>query len=669
MTYQAEVNDSRLTRKTSQKIRVLIVNNQHLHGQLIQISLGSEADIKVVGLAKDGETALKLGKKLHPDIALVNWELPGIDSLKTTQMLCQSLPSTKVIILTSQEQQKDIEQAFEVGAKGYLQKNITSQDLASAIRFVERNYIQFGEGLFKPTEPEVSQLVKSDYSYENIGSDQVQQVASKEIVSLSPNKLASSPEDDWSMTTKDLLDALPYVWTRGLLYVLLIFTAFILPWSILFKVDETGMARGKLEPKEKTVQLDAPVAGTVAAIKVKEGDSVKAQQILLELESEVIRADLQQLEEKQTGQLNRLTQLELLHNQLSLALRTQEQQIKAQELEKQAQVKQARQHLNGLKTLYLTQKAEKLAQIEQFQEAINVRNAAVRLAKVSLLAARDKTSRYSKAFEDGIIPEDRLRDVEQQADENQERLAQANAELEQSRFRLKEQQRNYDKLIKQTESEIEQANLRLQEQERSYQSVIHSGKLALLKTEEQLKNLETQIGDLNSEIAQTKSQIASLNYQLTQRVVKAPISGTVFHLPISGAGAVLQSGENIVKIAPQSSPLVLKAYMTPTESGFLRVGMPVKIKYDAYPFQDYGVQTGRVSWIAPDSKITETERGKQETFELKIELEQSYIEGKNKRIVLTPGQTATAEVIIRQRRLIDFVLDPFKKLQEGGLEL
>ena len=668
MPYQAEVNDSCLTRKTSQKIRVLIVDNQHLHCQLRQISLGSEADIEVVGLAKDGETALKLGKELQPDIALVNLELPGMDGLKTIQMLCQSLLTTKLIILTSHQQKEYIERAFEVGAKGYLQKNITSQELASAIRFVERNYIKFGESLFKPTESEVSKVVNSGSSHENILSDNIDQVESKDI-SLSPTTLPCLPEDDWSMTTQDLLDALPHVWTRGLFYVLVIFTAFILPWSILFKVDETGMARGKLEPKEKTVQLDAPVAGTVAAIKVKEGDRVKAQQVLLELESDVIRADLQQLEEKQTGQLNRLTQLQLLHNQLSLALRTQEQQNQAQELEKQAQVQQAIQHLNGLKTLYLTQKEEKLAQLEQFKEAINESNAAVRLAKVSLLAARDKTSRYSKAFEDGIIPEDRLKDIQQQADENEERLAQANSQLEQSRSRLKEQQRNYDKLIKQTESEIQQANLRLQEQERSYQSVIHSGKLALLKTEEQLKNLETQISDLNSEIAQTNSQIASLNYQLTQRVVKAPTSGTVFDLPISGAGAVLQPGDNIVEIAPQGSPLVLKAYMTPTESGFLRVGMPVKIKYDAYPFQDYGVQTGRVSWIAPDSKITETERGQQETFELKIELEQPYIEGKNKRIALTPGQTATAEVIIRQRRLIDFVLDPFKKLQEGGLEL
>lgn len=672
MTYQAEVNGSHLTtqiitkngatqpRKDDREIRVLIVDDQHLHCQILQISLGAEADIKVVGIAHDGETALKLGKQLQPDIALVDFEMPGIDGLETTRILCQSLPITKIIILTSHEQQEYVNQAFEAGAKGYLQKNITSQELASAIRFVDRNYIQFGEGLLKQTEGEVSDLVRSDDNYEY-------QVESTDIV-LSSSQTSSS-EEDWSMTTKDLLDALPYVWTRGLFHVLVIFTAFILPWSMLSKVDETGMARGKLEPKETTVKLDAPVAGTVAAINVKEGDAVEPQQVLLELESDVIRADLQQLEEKQTGQLNRLTQLELLQNQLSLALRTQEQQNQAQELEKRAQVQQARQHLNGLKTLYITQKEEKLAQVEQFTEAIDASNAAVRLASVSLLGARDKAKRYSQAFEDGIIPEDRFRDIQQQAEENKERLAQAKSELEQSRSRLKEQQRNYDKLIQQTESEIKQADLRLQEQERSYQSVIHSGKLALLKTEEQLKNLATQISDLNSEIAQTKSRIASLNYQLTQRLVKAPASGIVFHVPISGAGTVVQPGDSIVEIAPQGSPLILKAYMAPTESGFLQVGMPVKIKYDAYPFQDYGVQAGQVSWIAPNSKITETEQGKQETFELKIELEQSYIKGRNKQIALTPGQTATAEVIIRQRRLIDFVLDPFKKLQEGGLEL
>ncbi|MHC5733239.1 MAG: biotin/lipoyl-binding protein, partial [Nostoc sp.] len=87
---------------------------------------------------------------------------------------------------------------------------------------------------------------------------------------------------------------LPQVWTRGLLYWLVIFAAMVLPWAMLSKVDETGTARGRLEPKGKTVRLDAAVAGTVAEIRVKEGDLVKAGQTLLVLESELVKAELRQ---------------------------------------------------------------------------------------------------------------------------------------------------------------------------------------------------------------------------------------------------------------------------------------------------------------------------------------------------------------------------------------
>jgi hemolysin D len=83
-----------------------------------------------------------------------------------------------------------------------------------------------------------------------------------------------------------LLDALPQVWTRGLLYFLLLFVTITLPWAMFSEVDETGTARGRLEPQGKTVKLDTPVAGTVAEIKVKEGEEIKAGQPLLLLESE-----------------------------------------------------------------------------------------------------------------------------------------------------------------------------------------------------------------------------------------------------------------------------------------------------------------------------------------------------------------------------------------------
>ena len=676
MSYQTQAQLPLVPIPQTEKIQVLIIDDQNLICNLLSISLKTEPDIEIVGVANDGAKALQLARQLQPHVALVDIAMPGMDGIEVTQKLSESLPDTKVIILTSHKEQKYIDRAFDAGAKGYLEKTADATDLYRSIRFVHRHYLQFGRGLFPPIAPQ-SAVIPSDRSSSNpqINSS-IQIVPKVEDKAIEKQDVSStialstlSSEDDWSMATKDLLDALPRLWTRGLFYALIVFTGVLLPWSILAKVDETGMARGKLEPQAPTVKLDAPVAGTVAAIKIEEGDTVKAEQVLLELESDTLRSELQQLQAEQTGQLERLAQLELMKNQLLVALNTQQQQNQAQESEKQAQVEQARQNLQGLEALTQTQKAEKLSQIEQFERALDASDANYRLAAVALKGATNKASRYSKAYKDGIIPQDRLIDIQQEAVENKERLAQAVSELKQARSRLKEERSSYEKLTQQTASEIEQGKLRLQEQERSYQSLVHSSKLATLKTEEQLKSLETQIMTLQSEITQNQSKIESLKFQLTQRVVKAPADGRVFHLPINGAGAVVQPGERIVEIAAEDSPLILKAYMKPTESGFLKVGMPVKVKFDAYPFQDYGVETGEVIWISPDSKITETAEGKQETFELKIKLENSYLTGRNQKIALTPGQTATAEVIVRQRRLIDLFLDPFKKLQKGGLEI
>ena len=660
----------------TEKIQVLIVDDQNLIGNLLSVTLKSEPDIEIVGVASNGETALKLAKQLQPHIALIDIEMPGMDGIEVTQKLSESFPAIKVIILSTHKEQEYVDRAFNAGAKGYLQKTVDSTALLRSIRFVHRHYVQCGQGLFPSIAPQPAAITRDRFSSSrqiNFSTQILPEAKDngieKQDLTSTTALLSLSSEDDWSMATKDLLDALPRLWTRGLFYLLIIFTGVLLPWSLLAKIDETGIARGKLEPLAPTVKLDAPVAGTVAAIKVEEGELVKAEQVVLELESKTLHAELQQLQAEQTGQLGRLAQLELIKNQLLVAVNTQQQQNQAQELEKQAQVEQARQNLQGLEALAQTQQAEKLAQIEQFERALDASDANYRLAAVALDGATNKASRYQQAYQDGIIPEDRLKDIQQEAAENKERLAQAVSQLKQARSRLKEEQSNYKKLTQQTASEIKQGKLRLQEQERSYQSLVHSSKLAILKTEEQLKNLETQIMTLQSEISQNKSKIESVKFQLTQRVVKAPASGRVFHLPVNGAGAVVQPGERIVEIAAEDSPLILKAYMKPTESGFLKVGMPVKVKFDAYPFQDYGVEAGKVIWISPDSKISETAEGKQETFELKIKLEKSYLTGRNQKITLTPGQTATAEVIVRQRRLIDLVLDPFKKLQKGGLEI
>ncbi|MGL5877183.1 MAG: HlyD family efflux transporter periplasmic adaptor subunit, partial [Xenococcaceae cyanobacterium] len=223
----------------------------------------------------------------------------------------------------------------------------------------------------------------------------------------------------------------------------------------------------------------------------------------------------------------------------------------------------------------------------------------------------------------------------------------------------------------------QQAKLRLSEEQGNYNSLLQTNHLALLQNQEKLKDTEAKIATLNGEIAQTASQMKSSQFELKQYSIKAPVTGTIFQFPIQNAGTTVQAGDTVAAIAKgvkqdaSKSSLVLRAKMPSSQTAFLKTGLPAKIKLDAYPFQDYGIVEGRVSWISPDSKVADQQQSTQqaEFFELEIILNQASINTAGKPIPINPGQTASAEIVIRQRRLIDFFLEPFQKLRKGGLEL
>ena len=438
---------------------------------------------------------------------------------------------------------------------------------------------------------------------------------------------------------------------------------------MLAQVDETGAARGRLEPSGKTFILDAPVAGTVAAINVKAGDVVETGQSLLELESDLVSAELQQLQTQLLGQENQLHQLELLKKQLLLTVDTQDRETQAQKLEKQAQVAQAQQQLQFYQTSYNSQKEEKLAQVNQAKQDLVYAQTAKNSAQKVLTKAQKEIERYRKALKQGIISEVQVVEQEDIIAERQQAFDEAQSEFQQTQLRLAEQQNSYAQVVRQAESDIEEAQLQLQEQVKGDRTLTYTGKLAVLKSSEQLKNTEAEIATLTAEIDQSKSQIASADYELKQRVLKAPVDGTVFDLPIQKSGEVVQPGDTVAEIAPEGSPLVVIAQIATAESGSLTKGMPVKLKFDAYPFQDYGIVSGKLTAISPTSRITETEQGEVANYNLEIELDRDCLATANKCIAFRPGDTVMAEVIIRQRRIIDLILDPFKKLQKGGLDL
>ncbi len=478
-----------------------------------------------------------------------------------------------------------------------------------------------------------------------------------------------NPQDDWSEAKQELLDAVPQVWTRGFLYFLMMSLGISLPFAMLSKIDATATAKGRLEPKDETIGLDAPVEEEVAAINVKEGDRVKAGQTLVELKSDVVTSELQQQQILLEGQQNRLSQLELLYNQLTISLNTQQQQNQTQKLARQAQIEQAKQNLKYLITVSELHKQEKEAKVEQARQEIKSSNLAHKIAKMNLITSQEKLLRYQKSDQKDPIAKEGYLEAEKIVKENQENLNQALLDIDNAHSKLKEAQDDYKKILQQSDSEIKQADLRYQEQERSYKTLVDSGESAILKSQEQLNNWSRQIASIKTKIAQTNSKIESLQLQLKQRKIKAPIDGIVYELPVKNEGIVVQPGEVIAEIAPKGSPLVIRAQIATSESGSLEKGKKVPIKFDGDTLQDYGVLEGKLVDIAPTSKVTENEQGSMATYDLEIELDRDCIPNQSECIPLNPGETVTAEVIVGQRNVVDRLIAPFNKLQQNEFEL
>ena len=130
-------------------IKILIVDDQNFTRQALQAVLEAEADFEVTGKAASGAEAIEYLEQTKVDITIVDLEMPKMSGLTLTKILGQRFPDTKVVILSSHDDEKNINSAVESGARGYLLKNTFSQEIVDTIRLVQRGYFQLGPGLFE----------------------------------------------------------------------------------------------------------------------------------------------------------------------------------------------------------------------------------------------------------------------------------------------------------------------------------------------------------------------------------------------------------------------------------------------------------------------------------------------------------------------------------------
>ena len=119
-------------------VRVVIVDDQPLVRSGLRIILDGEDDIEVVGEAGDGAAAVPLIRERHPDVVLLDVQMPGVDGLEAMQQISGAELATRVLMLTTFDLDEYVYRAMRNGAAGFLLKDMEAEDIVAAVRQAAR---------------------------------------------------------------------------------------------------------------------------------------------------------------------------------------------------------------------------------------------------------------------------------------------------------------------------------------------------------------------------------------------------------------------------------------------------------------------------------------------------------------------------------------------------
>jgi HlyD family secretion protein len=434
-----------------------------------------------------------------------------------------------------------------------------------------------------------------------------------------------------------ILAAEPWRILHALVYAMIALVLTALAGSFIGRADVIVTEQGALAPASDVRRFYAPVDGELVNLYVAEGQPVAKGDVLARLNArgaveaagnamqaqlklENAERDWRQFPEKKAlleqkaATLRQAMELEERQDQKRTALGTS----KLVEEEK-AQMAEARTNVEE------TKRARDAAQleVEKFERVF----AAPGGGGVSLLQVEGK--RNAKLAAENAYRQAQSRVDELTARQNQE-LVQAQAQLELSGEQLKKLKLEYEAAVNE------------------------------LATSEQTLRLQLDTARVEAEAA------ARIRFENLDKnnflLILAPVSGVVTDLTSTQPGDKVQANTPLGGIAPSNSHAVVKVEIAETDRAFLREGLPVKLKFNAFPYQRYGVIKGTLEYVSPATKPAM--QTKQPVYEARVSLERDYYQVAETKYPLRYGMTATVEIVVRDRRLIDLALDPFRQI--GG---
>ena len=432
--------------------------------------------------------------------------------------------------------------------------------------------------------------------------------------------LAPPPGQDWVLEAEWTRIMQTPVKARGLLYAVVIALFLLMVWSYFAEIDEVAKGDGKVIPSQQLQVLQSYDGGIVQEILVREGQTVKAGQVLLKVDPTRF---LSSLEENTTQfaalaakvqRLSALTQGEVLR--FNRNLREQAPTIvdnerklynsNLAELDEVAarsdsRIMQRRQDVE-----------EERANLSQFQNVLSLSKKELAVTK-PLLAS-------------GAVSEIEILRLERQIVELEGNISKSKVAIERGLNAIEEE------IIKKEEARLKLVNRWNQE-----------------------------LTDATGEMATLQQSQTSLEDVVSQADLRSPINGTVQRLLINTVGGVITPGSAVVELVPQDDQLIVEAKVSPKDIAFIREGQPAILKFSAYDFTIYGGMSAEVQHISADAITNE----KDETYYLvRLETKRSIAD---ESLDILPGMIVQVDILTGKKTVLNYILSPLFNVTGSAL--
>ena len=395
-------------------------------------------------------------------------------------------------------------------------------------------------------------------------------------------------------------------------------------WSVLGHINEVAVAPGKVIPTGQVKTIQVKNKSIVKEIHVKEGQHVEKGDTLVVMDPTSTDADYDSLNKRAAYYALDIQRLEAELNGTSFSPKS----------DPNLELKD----ITAEQSLYQSRVSQHRAEMEAAANAVNQKQAALNAERVNL-------NKYDEMLE--IAREKERRLIE---------LTKENAISEFQLFEQTSQRINYEKtaaaqldLINRAEAELSEAQAKLSNLDAAYKkdvmaSLVESRKQYYALTEESKK--------------------ADENQRLS--TVVAPCSGTVYNLAVHTEGGVVTDAQPLMVIVPDGVELEFEVWAENKDIGFIKEGQEAEVKVATFNFQKFGMLTAYVDEISADSNSDKSDPEKNKRFRLLLKLDENTLK-ENPDIHINPGMEVTAEIKIKEKRIIEFFLDPFRRYTHESL--